>query len=119
MAYVLPTFNLTGNCWHGLNHPPAAPDLVFDCNLCFGRRIGPFDAITTAFCMQLLVPAGTDLRTPVQGIPNFDLVEVPAGTGRFYRVQWVDDLGKGFDNEHRFALLLQTNTFSPWPIPMP
>jgi hypothetical protein len=55
----------------------------------------------------------------VQGIPNFDLVEVPAGTGRFYRVQWVDDLGKGFDNEHRFALLLQTNTFSPWPIPMP
>jgi hypothetical protein len=52
--------------------------------------------------MNLLLPPFIDVRGP-QDTVSFDMVEVPEGTGRWYQVTGVDDIGKGFDNEHRTA----------------
>lgn len=116
MAYVLPTFNLNVNVWRGPQTlpPGGAPDLTPIGNLAAGRRL-PFDNTSAVLDMYLLLPAGTDIRSSINATDP-DVVEVPAGSGRFYLVAFVDDLGKGFANEHRFAVLLQTGT---WPAPIP
>jgi hypothetical protein len=75
----------------------------------------------------LLVPAGTDIRDMSQGGPDQDIIEVPADSGRWYSVSLVDDIGKGFDNEHRYALINKiyegvSEILYPgllWPTPMP
>jgi len=63
----------------------------------------------------LLLPALTDIRglfsTTLQ-----DVVEVPAGSGCLYNAQDVMDLGKGFSNEHRQAIL---TPIAPLPTPLP
>lgn len=67
---------------------------------------------TFQMLMELLLPAGTDVRAPWNaGKP--DLVECPAGSGRFYAVAWVDDIGKNFPNEHRIAWLVYFSAFVP------
>lgn len=120
VAYRLPTFNLIVNLWHGGNVPPAAPDLVTIGNLTPGRRhitpyaLGPAGAQDLAN-MYLLLPAGTDIRDSKGGTGD-DLAEVPAGSGRFYMVRFVDDVASGFANEHRFA---QLAGLGPWPVPFP
>jgi hypothetical protein len=65
--------------------------------------------------MQLLLPAGTDIRGPASST-GADSVEVPSGSGRWYGVFFVDDIAKGFSNEHRLALLAQ---YVPQPTPLP
>jgi len=76
--------------------------------------------------MQLLLPALTDVRSGVvAAVPDF--VEVPAGSGRWYQVYAVDDIGKGFANEHRIAVILAVSALvNPtayagivWPVPIP
>jgi len=66
----------------------------------------------------LLVAALTDLRdhfsTPGT---HGDSIEVPAGSGRKYYCYIVDDVGKGFPNEHRYAILLKTQFIQPVPFP--
>lgn len=120
MAYVIPAFPLTVNCWHSPSFPPAPADLVFMGNLAFGRRVSLDEfADTTApdpmVSYYLLVPALTDVRDGA-GPPSGDTVEVPAGSGRLYKVVYVDDLGKGFANEHRMAIITK---IWPWPVPIP
>lgn len=67
---------------------------------------------------QLLLPKLTDIRGRFEVSPDpNDEVEVPQGSGRWYWVYFVDDYGKGFPNEHRFAYIEQIN--SGWPIPTP
>jgi len=131
MAFTLPEFNITCNIWH-VGHqtfPLPAPDLVSDCNLAFGRRVlshDNFRANESSFLMQLLLPPGTDIRD-LSCSAVTDLVEVPAGSGRFYQALFVDDIGKGFGNEHRVAGLLKVSAvmtpgFSnvpQWPTPIP
>ena len=132
MSFTVPTFPLTCNVWDGPNPPVGPPRLSPDCNLAIGRRIFPgqsgFDNFSaTEGTPQLLVPALTDIRdascVPAAG---GDVIEVPAGTGRFYYVIYVDDVGKGFLNEHRLALLSKacSANFShfagvDWPVPIP
>lgn len=75
---------------------------------------------------QLLLPAGTDVRDWA-GTGPADIVEVPSGSGRWYFVAAVDDAGKGFPNEHRFAWILKASSKIPgsfygtmvWPTPIP
>jgi hypothetical protein len=132
VAFTLPVFPLTCNVWDGPNPPAGAPRLVTPGNLSFGRRVFPsapnfnnFD--TTAASASLLVPPGTDIRDASCGAAaGGDVIEVPAGTGRFYYAIYVDDLGKGFPNEHRVALLVKacSAVFShfagvDWPTPIP
>jgi len=103
-------------------------------NLVFGRRSYLFPstlevAENSIYVAEMFVlfPAGTDVRTGAQGIPAHDYLELPADSGRWYMVQFVDDVGKGFDNEHRQAAVSQVcEILQPslwpganWPIPMP
>lgn len=120
MAFTLPTFNLTANIWRHGNPTSNPPDVVTVANLAYGERTSVPYAVTTTSTtvyggMWLLCPKGTDIRDD-KAPAGSDTVEVPAGTGRFYDVVWVDDAGAGFDNEHRFALIIST---SPWPVPFP
>jgi len=132
MAYTLPDFNLTCDIltFDGTN---AVFRLSSPCNLAVGRRVSMPAAtnnptVESAALMQmtLLVPAGTDLRdASCNGWP--DVVEVPQGSGRTYFCYGVDDLGKGFPNEHRFGLLWKAWDFpgqvwvgaARWPTPIP
>lgn len=132
MAYVLPTFNLVCNV-HGVVAGVNAFRLASDCNLAIGRRSSfpfgsgaNFPGIADGWAPTLLLPAATDIRDGSCG-GLCDIVEVPAGTGRWYLVSGVDDYGKGFPNEHRFATLVKTWGFAgngsgltaPWPTPIP
>jgi len=120
MAYHVPVFNLSANIWRPGSPTSGAPDVVTDCNLALGDRMGlsPADIATSTSdwgSMWLLVPKDTDIRDG-KALAGRDTVEVPAGTGRYYSVIWVDDRGLGFTNEHRFAVII---AISPWPTPFP
>lgn len=124
MAFPLPTFNLTCNIQ---SYPGGVTRVTSPCNLAFGRRVnvastgGTGSTGIMVVCMTLLLPALTDCRTPTPGaLPDstptvVDQVEVPAGSGRKYWVVFCDDIGKGFANEHRVAILQQLSI----PVPMP
>jgi len=131
MAYILPDFNLTCDIYTG-PWLTKVFRLSSDCNLAIGRRVMfiPFDwanqAPTYAPLSQLLLPPLTDVQdASVTGEP--DIIECPAGSGRWYRVAGVDDMGKGFPNEHRFAMIskiyeqLNNVAFAglQWPNPIP
>jgi hypothetical protein len=120
MAYTLPTFNLVCQIYTISAPPPAAPRLTSVCNLALGRRSVLGYAARNALVMQLLLPPLTDIRGPVQGGSVPDLVVVPTGSGRLYIVENVDDIGKGFSNEHRIALI-RAVAFGGlvWPTPIP
>lgn len=122
MGFFLPTFNLTCNIWRSAAGPPAPPAVVSECNLAMGRRTQ--DAAGTSsdenrpfHWWWLLLPKNTDIRD-YSTASGDDLVEVPAGTGRFYRVNTVDDAGKGFLNEHRVAIMTKDLGVN-WPEPIP
>lgn len=135
MSFTLPDFNLTVNIFNRAPFPPVSPRVVTTGNLAFSKRV----AQQTNFWNQneftitpyLLLPALTDIRDNSGfggSAASADIVEVPAASGRFYLVDSVDDIGKGFPNEHRCAILSKayadvggTGTFPGvlWPIPMP
>jgi len=87
---------------------------------------GEYGTYWGAAAPNLLLPAGTDIRDPYCGGVG-DLVEVPEGTGRWYVVILVDDVGKGFDNEYRLAAITKVSSsvyvndfgFMIWPSPIP
>jgi hypothetical protein len=119
VSYTLPTFNLTVNIFTfpgitTLRLSPAA-------NLAWGRRVNVASTGGTTIVgdplmtMTLLLPPRTDVRGPLNA-PGPDTIEAPAGSKRYYTVFFVDDIGKGFDNEHRAAVLQQ---LLPWPTPIP
>lgn len=108
MAFTLPTFNITVNIWRlqGAGGAYVTPSVISLANLTPGKRVmvGKISGATVSdqFDMELLLPALTDIRAFWNGTAG-DLVEAPAGTNRFYIVTQVDDIGKGFPNEHRIA----------------
>lgn len=131
MAFTLPTFNLQASVWRagGVGLAYATPTLMTAANLSPGRRVmlsnvGLGSPGVFAQFMELLVPKLADIRANWNGVLA-DLVEVPAGTKRFYAVQFVDDIGKGFTNEHRLVQLLflalgnTTLAGGPFPVPTP
>jgi len=133
VAFTLPTFNLTCNI-----HTTAAGTNTFrltsDCNLALGRRVtmlsGGFGTVAPGNMYgavpTLLFPALTDVRDSSCG-GGQDIIECPAGSGRWYTVELVDDIGKGFANEHRYAIVAKIWGFTgngagltlPWPTPIP
>jgi hypothetical protein len=120
MAFRLPTFNVAVNIWRFGNATTNPPDVVTTGNLAIGRRVGVLLAYTSTSVTEpggawLLLPANTDIRDN-KAPAGADTCEVPAGTGRFYSVVWVEDLGLGFFNEHRFAEVVG---LGPWPLPFP
>lgn len=117
MAYTLPVFNLVARIWGQASGPPpihAAPRLTVSCQLRFPIRSAWFIQ-TATFPMLCMLPPLTDVRMD----PSTDLadwMEIPAASGRWYTVVAVDDIAKGFANEHRVALV---QLFQPVPIPLP
>lgn len=121
MSFSVPTFNISVNVWRSGNAPPALPDFVFPCNLAFGRRTSSFQGVISSPnepIMTCLLPVGTDVRGPMTQFPD-TCYEVPAGSGRYYTCVGLDDIGKGFANEHRALLLSWTVSFGFWPVPTP
>lgn len=135
MAYVLPTFNLLANVWHAYDATLtnyASPDATVLVNLSPGKRTmvaadpGFTSSILYNFVMEMLVAKDTDIRTSNE-TTLADLIECPKDTGRFYAVRYVDDIGKGFANEHRLVLVRMWNrdpmifkdTTVPFPVPLP
>ncbi len=131
MAFTLPDFNLTCDIYTG----PWLTKVLrvsSSCNLAIGRRVSYFStdwgagAPATHGLPTLLFPPGTDVRDgSCNGVQ--DVVEVPSGSGRWYQVLGVDDSGKGFSNEHRWAhvskIYSQMNPIAfpglQWPTPIP
>jgi len=125
MAFSLPTFNLTINLWRQSHSPPGPPpDLVITGNLAIGRRVSfftdlAFDPSTYIFenfgVHQLLCPQGTDIRGVNSNSGN-DWLEIPAGSGVYYAVRYVQYVALGFANQHLLAWVSQT---TPWVDPLP
>jgi len=115
--FVVPQFNLVCDIWTGppvtgpFVPPAGAPRLAGQsCALVYGSRTnvsstgGTTSAGVALQTMNLLLPGGTDVRGP-QDATAVDVVECPTGSGRWYAVTFVDDIGKGWANEHRTASL--------------
>jgi hypothetical protein len=132
MAFVLPEFPLLCSIYQG---PWATKSLRYadvPGNLAVGKRVGfwsqDWQEFGAAPLVDLLVPAGTDVRSRVLQA-EADLIEIPQGSGRWYQVTGVEDIGKGFPNEHRMAQVAQVSQFVDnglghyiglfWPVPMP
>ncbi len=118
----LPNFILPVNVWHGTGSgsvpvPPGRPaDLVTVGNLVNAKYYGIYSWLP---CRGIcLFPKGTDIRCQLNALHSGenDLLEIPATSGRYYNVQFVDDLGKGFGTEHRFAALFPAGS---QPVPLP
>lgn len=126
MSYSIPQMPLLFAVWSNADDPTTDPPRDFDipCNLGWGRRglsssPGFVGSGTAPALAQLLVPAGTDIRGMAnQAATDPDWVEVPQGSGRYYIVWQVDDIGKGFPNEHRFGLISPLTAIG-WPVPYP
>lgn len=146
MAYTVPTFNLPVRIWRDGTAVGNPPDVTTVGNLVASRPDGdpiPNPAGTTAAqrivsaglwgrFITLLLPKLTDVRPPGLGPGDWgDVIEVPAMTGRYYMTIAVDDVGKGFANEHRYAYMIaMTNVTwrtlfqnagatADWPVPIP
>jgi hypothetical protein len=149
MAFRQPNFNLLCNIWRNGTDNANPPDLAdqpcalvngrsggFWVSGLYGTTVGQVQASIGRMqqTVSLLLPKLTDIRAAYQTAANWgDLVEVPAGSGRYYWVPWMDDVGKGHSNEHREAALLQwTNVYQAfvtgawtlgasggWPAPVP
>ena len=118
--FKVPTFILAVRGWRSASPLDGPPD--FEClgNLAWGRRVTaatgiPEDESADTLLAALLLPALTDVRDGYSA-GGADIVEVPAGSKRWYLVKQVDDVGKGFANEFRVAVIAKQ---APWPAPIP
>lgn len=140
MPFVSPTFAFTVNIWRRTVSRLAAPSVVSQGTLSQGRRSftimsaasnGPAFGRSGMLFSELMLPKLTDIRPMnLTAVREEDLVEVPSGSGRYYAVVWVDDVGKGFSNEYRLALLVKIDAYTltllantwgaiVWPVPIP
>lgn len=117
MSFALPSFPLLCNISTcdvpnvpGVPHNP--PRLMaVPCNLAWGRRSNSMSTGGTnvagviVSATDLLLPPRTDVRGPQDTI-SADMIECPRGSGRWYFVTAVDDVGKGFPNEYRIAVII-------------
>lgn len=115
--YTQPSFNLMVNIWRHGNVVTNPPDVVSPAQLRYpgAKPSGQWELTTTwPFLATAMFPANTDVRDGFCPSGQ-DTIEVPAGSGRYYLVGYVDDVGKGFVNEHRYAAIVKTGT---WPQPI-
>lgn len=123
-SYLAPQFNLDVNIWRSENwaaDPRPDPDIETKGKLMMfqnGINAATFVNFSGTTCRMLLfLPKLTDIKTGVlDGVTIGDVCEVPAGTGRWYRIAVFDDVNKGYPNEFRVAYIEQ---LSPWPNPAP
>lgn len=116
MAFVVPQMPLSVNVWSNYDQsvdpvpPVIAPSFNVPGNLAMGRREFQ-DESGSGYTMYALFPAGTIINDGQVVSPNEDLVEIPAGTGRYYTVMYADNVGMGFANEHVMAVIMKALAF--------
>lgn len=115
----IPAMPLLANIWWGQGAviPVGLPNIALvACTLVLGDRI-PYVANLNYGC-YILFPALTDVAAAPRNLllPNADLVECPAGSLRYYVVEFVDDVAKGFANQYRSAMVRHGPA---WPAPLP
>lgn len=129
--YTLPQFNLLCDIWTGPWVTKVLRVVDVPCNLAMGKRVTDNGAEFNwtnpiPGTAKVLLPKGTDVRDCSTSTTS-DLLEIPKGTGRWYVVANVDDIGKGFANEHRYCYLTKACfNIDPaafpglfWPTPIP
>jgi hypothetical protein len=106
--------------WGGLVPPVSVPDAQSFCNLVPGRR--NYLSLDGGLS-YILILLSDDIRFSELGVwivppgpTDPDLIELPTGSGRYYKVVDVEQLGMGFSNWHQEAAILKV---SPWPVPVP
>jgi hypothetical protein len=140
MSYFVPQMPLECYVWRNPNEGGAlnylSPDQQYFCNLTPGKRLMfvPEQVVASKapfVYMQLLLPKLADVRAfrldTMLGDQGGDFIEVPKFSNRIYQACFVDDIGKGFANEHRICLMLQFYGgvnwsdvgYVPWPEPLP
>jgi hypothetical protein len=124
--FIQPAYNLEVGVFRPPNLPPGVPDFSLLGNLSPGRIVSMRSDVIIGgvwspglnVLMWLRLPPLSDVRGWTVTNPA-DIVEVPLGSSRFYWVWEVDDIAKGFPNEHRFAWISKLNLGPLWPVPMP
>lgn len=117
----VPDLNIMVNVWTGTSLPPNPKRTSYACNLQYAKRFDARMAVVESgslAVMLLNLPPHSDVRSRCCTAVS-DLVEVPAGSGRYYDVLAVDDVSKGFPEEYRIAVIIQSTTVALWPIPIP
>ena len=129
MAFTVPEFPLLCNVFNGPWLTKSLRTSNVPCNLGLGKRTlffaGDYIPGGSQVTSQLLLPPLTDVRSQLLAA-NEDVLEIPQGSSRWYLVAGVEDIGKGFPNEHRVAMVVQfSQLFDPttyagavWPVPM-
>jgi hypothetical protein len=131
MGFRTPAMPLILNVWrnNGVGGAYPAPDLSIPAGLSVGRRVSmprttAAGSVFSAIDREIFTPLRSDIRGLWNGVGQ-DLLELPAGSKRFYQVQDVEDVGRGFLNEYRLviALYLTNGTLSFGgfiaPVPLP
>ena len=115
MAFTPPIFNVQADLWFGTNTPNAGlPDFENqECQFYItSRGQWPIDGANAELWSPPIY-----LRIPVASEFNwreFQICEVPPGTGRYYRVRWKDRVHLGFPNEYLLGVLHQCDGDGVW-----
>ncbi len=118
MPYTPPSFNLVCNIYTSNGGPGGVLRIALQpCQL---RAPSKYHTQVDSSHLyvplwELLFPALTDVRD-YGSSSGGDGIEVPAGSGRYYSVGYVDDVAKGFPNEYRMAFVAKRIL---WPTPIP
>ena len=115
MAFLKPTFNLLINWWSNATwrsngpYPPGTavppPDATYQGQLRYPQRAPAQFSLTEGYLKaDVLFDVGTDVENPVFNSSEYqywmDVLEVPAGSGRYYFVESTEETGAGFSNEY-------------------
>jgi hypothetical protein len=118
MAYRPPSFILRTKIWTGVvtsptSIPPGLPRLASQ----------PFqwDPVKTFSTVNsfFYFPKGTDVRFQNVAVAaqHGDVCEFPIGSGNAYYIQYIWDVGRGFSNEYRRALVTPILQLVTVPLP--